>query len=121
MDWYPNALKDYFGPGGHMCHREYWMFVLINIIFIFVLDILGRTFGWERVGGEGILTTIYGALVSIPRWVVWLRCLYDADHLAWRLLVLLIPVVDWPMIIISNCQNGIQRSGHFGPDPKQLS
>lgn len=40
--------------------KEYWMFVLVNIIFTFVLGILDRMFGWERAGGEGILTTIYG-------------------------------------------------------------
>ena len=62
MDWYLNVLKNYFGFGGRARRKEYWMFVLVNIIFTFVLGILDRMFGWERAGGEGILTTIYGVL-----------------------------------------------------------
>lgn len=60
MDWYLNVLKNYFGFGGRARRKEYWMFVLVNIIFTFVLGILDRMFGWERAGGEGILTTITG-------------------------------------------------------------
>ncbi|SUX69205.1 Inner membrane protein yhaH [Citrobacter freundii] len=33
MDWYLNVLKNYFGFGGRARRKEYWMFVLVNIIF----------------------------------------------------------------------------------------
>ena len=36
MDWYLNVLKNYFGFGGRARRKEYWMFVLVNIIFTFV-------------------------------------------------------------------------------------
>lgn len=51
MDWYLNVLKNYFGFGGRARRKEYWMFVLVNIIFTFVLGILDRMLGWERAGG----------------------------------------------------------------------
>ena len=121
MDWYLNVLKNYFGFGGRARRKEYWMFVLVNIIFTFVLGILDRMLGWERAGGEGILTTIYGVLVFIPWWAVQLRRLHDTDRSAWWLLVLLIPIVGWLVIIIFNCQNGTPGSNRFGADPKQLS
>ena len=92
MDWYLNVLKNYFGFGGRARRKEYWMFVLVNIIFTFVLGILDRMLGWERAGGEGILTTIYGVLVFIPWWAVQFRRLHDTDRSAWWLLVLLIPI-----------------------------
>lgn len=121
MDWYLNVLKNYFGFGGRARRKEYWMFVLVNIIFTFVLGILDRMFGWERAGGEGILMTIYGVLVFIPWWAVQFRRLHDTDRSAWWLLVLLIPIVGWLVIIIFNCQNGTPGSNRFGADPKQLS
>lgn len=117
MDWYLNVLKNYFGFGGRARRKEYWMFVLVNIIFTFVLGILDRMFGWERAGGEGILTTIYGVLVFIPWWAVQFRRLHDTDRSAWWLLVLLIPIVGWLVIIIFNCQNGTQGVTASGPIP----
>ena len=62
MDWYLNVLKNYFGFGGRARRKEYWMFILVNIIFTFVLSVLDRMFGWQRTGGEGVLTTIYAIL-----------------------------------------------------------
>ena len=121
MDWYLNVLKNYFGFGGRARRNEYWMFILVNIIFTFVLSVLDRMFGWQRTGGEGVLTTIYAILVFIPWWAVQFRRLHDTDRSAWWLLVLLIPIVGWLVIIIFNCQNGTPGSNRFGADPKQLS
>lgn len=114
-------IKELLWFWGRARRKEYWMFVLVNIIFTFVLGILDRMLGWERAGGEGILTTIYGVLVFIPWWAVQFRRLHDTDRSAWWLLVLLIPIVGWLVIIIFNCQNGTQGSNRFGADPKQLS
>lgn len=97
------------------------MFVLVNIIFSFVLSILDNILGWQRAGGEGVLTTIYGVLVFIPWWAVQFRRLHDTDRSAWWLLILLIPIIGWLVIIIFNCQNGTPGSNRFGADPKQLS
>lgn len=69
MDWYLKVLKNYVGFRGRARRKEYWMFILVNIIFTFVLGLLDKMLGWQRAGGEGILTTIYGILVffsSVP-------------------------------------------------------
>ncbi len=60
MDWYLKVLKNYVGFRGRARRKEYWMFILVNIIFTFVLGLLDKMLGWQRAGGEGILTTIYG-------------------------------------------------------------
>ncbi|VTN11938.1 Inner membrane protein yhaH [Raoultella terrigena] len=39
------------------------MFILVNIILTGVLSIIDKMLGWQRAGGEGILTTIYGVLI----------------------------------------------------------
>lgn len=58
MDWYLKVLKNYVGFRGRARRKEYWMFILVNIIFTFVLGLLDKMLGWQRAGGEGILTTI---------------------------------------------------------------
>ena len=93
MDWYLKVLRNYIGFGGRARRKEYWMFVLVNFILIVVLSIVDKILGWERAGGEGVLTTIYGLLV-------------------------LIPVVGWIIILIFNCQSGTPGENRFGPDSK---
>ena len=94
------------------------MFILVNIIFTFVLGLLDKMLGWQRAGGEGILTTIYGILVFLPWWAVQFRRLHDTDRSAWWVLLFLIPVIGWLIIIVFNCQAGTPGENRFGPDPK---
>ena len=90
------------------------MFVLVNFVLIMVLGIVDKILGWERAGGEGVLTTIYGLLVLLPSWAVLFRRLHDTDRSAWWL----IPIVGWIVILIFNCQSGTPGENRFGPDPK---
>ncbi|HCD7551670.1 TPA: DUF805 domain-containing protein [Citrobacter farmeri] len=119
MDWYINVLRNYVGFGGRARRKEFWMFILVNIIFAFVLGVLDKMFGWQRAGGEGILTTIYAILVFLPSWAVQFRRLHDTDRTAWWLLLLIIPVIGWLVIILFSCQDGTPGENRFGPDPKQ--
>ncbi|MGQ7115500.1 DUF805 domain-containing protein, partial [Escherichia sp. TWPC-MK] len=63
--------------------------------FTFVLGLLDKMLGWQRAGGEGILTTIYGILVFLPWWAVQFRRLHDTDRSAWWALLFLIPFIAW--------------------------
>lgn len=92
MDWYLKVLKNYLGFGGRARRKEYWMFILVNIIFTFVLGLLDAMLGWQRAGGEGVLTTIYGVLIFLPWWAVQFRRLHDTDRSAWWLLFYLSPL-----------------------------
>lgn len=118
MDWYINVLRNYIGFGGRARRKEFWMFVLVNIIFTFVLGVLDKMLGWQRAGGEGILTTIYAILVFLPSWAVQFRRLHDTDRTAWWLLLLVIPVIGWLVILIFNFQDGTPGENRFGPNPK---
>ncbi|HHS1133625.1 TPA: DUF805 domain-containing protein [Salmonella enterica subsp. enterica] len=117
MDWYLKVLKNYLGFGGRARRKEYWMFILVNIIFTFVLGLLDAMLGWQRAGGEGVLTTIYGVLIFLPWWAVQFRRLHDTDRSAWWLLI---PIIGWLIIIAFNCQNGTPGDNRFGPDPKRF-
>lgn len=37
MDWYLKVLKNYIGFGGRARRKEYWMFILVNLILTGVL------------------------------------------------------------------------------------
>lgn len=46
MDWYLKVLKNYLGFGGRARRKEYWMFILVNIIFTFVLGLPAGRHAW---------------------------------------------------------------------------
>ncbi|MDY0971342.1 DUF805 domain-containing protein [Siccibacter turicensis] len=119
MDWYIKVLKNYVGFRGRACRKEYWMFILVNIILTVVLSLVDKMLGWQRAGGEGVLTTLYGIFLFLPGWAVHFRRLHDTDRSAWWLLLLLIPVVGWLVILIFNCQRGTAGANRFGPVPEQ--
>lgn len=118
MDWYLKVLRNYVGFSGRARRKEYWMFVLVNFILTLVLGIVDKILGWDRAGGEGILTTIYALLVFLPSLAVLFRRLHDTDRSAWWLLLILIPIVGWLIILAFNCQAGTPGENSFGSDPK---
>ncbi len=81
------------------------MFILVNIIFTFVLGLLDKMLGWQRAGGEGILTTIYGILVFYHGGQ-FSSAACDTDRSAWWALLFLIPFIGWLIIIVFNCRAG---------------
>ncbi len=121
MDWYLKVLRNYIGFRGRARRKEYWMFILVNIVLTGVLGIVDKILGLQLGGGEGVLTTVYGVLIFLPWWVVQFRRLHDTDRSAWWLLLLLIPVIGWLVIIAFNCQSGTPGENRFGPDPKQVA
>lgn len=118
MDWYFKALKNYVGFSGRARRKEFWMFILVNLVLTGVLSILDKMLGLRIKGDEGLLTTLYGVLVFLPYWAVQFRRLHDTDRSAWWLLLLLIPVVGWLIILAFNCQKGTPGENKFGSDPK---
>ena len=120
MDWYFKVLKNYLGFSGRARRKEFWMFILVNLVLTVVLSILDKMLGLRIAGDEGLLTTVYGVLIFLPYWAVQFRRLHDTDRSAWWLLLLLIPLVGWLIILAFNCQNGTPGENEYGADPKHL-
>ena len=120
MDWYFKVLKNYLGFSGRARRKEFWMFILVNLVLTVVLSILDKMLGLRIAGDEGLLTTVYGVLIFLPYWAVQFRRLHDTDRSAWWLLLLLIPLVGWLIILAFNCQNGTPGENEYGADPKSL-
>jgi uncharacterized membrane protein YhaH (DUF805 family) len=120
MDWYFKVLKNYLGFSGRARRKEFWMFILVNLVLTVVLSLLDKMLGLRIAGDEGLLTTVYGVLIFLPYWAVQFRRLHDTDRSAWWLLLLLIPLVGWLIILAFNCQNGTPGENEYGADPKRL-
>ena len=83
-----------------------------------MLGLLDKMLGWQRAGGEGILTTIYGILVFYHGGQFSSAACARHRPLGVVGTAILIPFIGWLIIIVFNCQAGTPSENRFGPDPK---
>ncbi|RLQ94869.1 DUF805 domain-containing protein [Falsibacillus albus] len=113
MEWYLKVLKNYVGFQGRARRKEYWMYLLINQIIIFILATI------EYFADiDPYLKGIYYLATLLPALGVSLRRLHDTGKSGWWLLVALIPIVGIIVLIIFFCQSSQDGENKYGPNPK---
>ena len=119
MEWYLKVLKNYVGFSGRARRKEYWMFVLFNIIFAVVAMILDNMLGLaSKEYGYGPIYGLYALAVFLPGLAVSVRRLHDIGKSGWWLLIALIPLIGAIVLIIWDVREGDRGDNRFGPDPK---
>lgn len=119
MNWYIQVWKKYAIFGGRARRKEYWFFVLFNIIAVFILafiDALLGTFSQET--GVGLLSGVYSLAVLIPSIAVAVRRLHDTDRVGWWVLIGLIPLIGAIVLIIFFVLDSTPGDNRFGLNPK---
>ncbi len=119
MNWYLKVLKQYADFNGRARRKEYWMFVLFNIIFaicaIFIDNIIGTAIDGI---GYGIIYLLYTLAVFIPGLAVTVRRLHDIGKSGWMILVGLIPFIGGIWLLVLTVTEGNSGANEYGPDPK---
>lgn len=105
MNYYMYVLKNYALFTGRARRKEYWMFVLFNVIISFVIGIVGGIIHLP------ILSTIYNLAVLVPAIAVGIRRMHDTDHSGWWILL---PIVN----LIFACTDSTPGPNRFGENPK---
>ena len=116
MNWYLGVLKKYAVFSGRARRKEYWMFVLFNIIITGVLEIL--LFATNSSVIVTILLGIYGIGVIIPSLAVVVRRLHDTNKSGGFIFISLIPLVGTIILLVFLCQDSTPGENRFGPSPK---
>jgi uncharacterized membrane protein YhaH (DUF805 family) len=122
MNWYLLVLKKYADFNGRARRKEYWMFVLFNIIFavaaMIVDNLLGLTFG---AIGYGVVYLLYAFATLIPGLAVSVRRLHDIGKSGWMILIALIPIIGAIWLIVLMVTDGEPGANQYGPNPKQVA
>jgi uncharacterized membrane protein YhaH (DUF805 family) len=120
MEWMFLPLKRYFEMSGRSRRKEYWMFVLFNVLVGILAAGLDALVGFsmDDNGPFGIVTTL---ALFVPGITVWVRRLHDTDRSAWWILLVFIPILGWIALLVFACQDGTSRSNSYGEDPKNPS
>ena len=118
MNWYFQVLKKYAVFSGRARRKEYWMFVLFNIIFTIVASILDAVLLPTVMGGFGPLYCLYALAVLVPSLAVSVRRLHDVGKSAWFFLVALIPIVGGIWLLVVTCGDSTPGENQYGANPK---
>lgn len=134
MEWYLKVVRDnYANFSGRARRKEFWMFILFNIIISWGLSLLdsmlGFTYQSEPVNVPGMewaadfqkrgyLSGFYSLAVLIPSIAVGVRRLHDIGKSGWNILWWFVCCVGWIYLIYLYIQEGDSGSNEYGADPK---
>lgn len=124
FDYYKDALRKYADFSGRASVREYWMFVVGNLIIGFVGGlgalILAFIIGLGTdIYGLGVLFYVlvvggYGLYIIIPSVSISVRRLHDQDKSGAFYFLTFIPYVGPIVILVFMCLQGNTRSNQYG-------
>lgn len=119
MNWYVKCLKQYADFSGRARRKEYWMFVLFNVLISIALSIVDGVLGFSAEASSiGILGGIYSLAVLIPGIAVCVRRLHDVGKSGWYYLLFLIPIIGAIILLVWFCTEGERSTNAWGEDPK---
>ncbi|MDG2272356.1 MAG: DUF805 domain-containing protein [Halioglobus sp.] len=120
MNWYLQVLNKYTQFDGRSRRKEYWMFILINMVISFILTFVDRLTGTLNPDvGLGLLSGIYTLAVLIPSIAVACRRLHDTGKSGWWLLILIVPLIGWLVLVIFFVQDSQTEENQYGVCPKR--
>ena len=101
VDIYLAVLRKYVEFSGRATRREYWTFILINLVISLILSFIDRSLGFASADtGVGLLSGIYSLAVFLPSLAVMVRRLHDTGRSGWWVLIGLIPFIGWIVLLI---------------------
>lgn len=112
MEWYLKVLKEYANFKGRARRKEYWMFVLVNMIISFVIGFFSGLIDMPMLG------SVYSLVLFLPSLAVGARRLHDINKSGWYLLLMLLPLIGWVWLIILHAKEGDEGPNEYGADPK---
>ena len=121
MEWFLKVLRQYADFNGRARRKEYWMFILFNVIFSFVAMLLDNLLGIaDPVIGYGAIYGLYTLALIIPGIAVAVRRLHDIGKSGWMLLIAFIPLIGAIWLIVLMCTDSNTGENQYGANPKEM-
>jgi uncharacterized membrane protein YhaH (DUF805 family) len=120
MEWYLKAIKNYVGFTGRSRRKEFWMFVLFNLIFSIAAAVLDNVAGLaDPMIGYGPIYGLYALAVLLPSLGVAVRRLHDVGKSGWFILIALVPLIGAIWLIVLYAKDGDPGVNKYGVNPKE--
>ncbi len=122
MKWYIEVMKKYAVFSGRARLKEYWMFVLFNLIFGIAAILLDNLLGTASEDtGYGVIYGLYSLAILLPALAVMVRRLHDIGKSGWWFFISLIPLVGGIWLLVLLATSGQVGDNQYGPDPKAVA
>jgi uncharacterized membrane protein YhaH (DUF805 family) len=127
MDWMLMPLRRYADFSGRSRRKEYWMFLLLQLILYAAVALVALVLfsaddgnaGFGLFSGMGlILFLIIILALFIPTLAVTVRRFHDQDKSGWFVLLNFIPYIGGIIVFVFMCLEGTRGPNRFGDDPK---
>ena len=119
MNWYLEVLKKYAVFQGRARRKEYWFFILFNVLISMALAIIERLTGnFDPATGLGALSGLYALGLMIPGMAVSVRRLHDTGRSGWWLLITFVPVFGAIVFLYFMVLDSNPESNKYGTSPK---
>lgn len=119
MEWYFRVLAKYAVFRGRARRKEYWFYILFNVIFSIILAIVDMSMDtFDPKTGVGLFGTIYAAALILPSMAVTVRRLHDIGRSGWWMLIPIVPILGAILIFAFLVQDSDPGENRFGPNPK---
>jgi uncharacterized membrane protein YhaH (DUF805 family) len=115
MKWFVEAYRKYAVFKGRARRKEYWGFVLLNIIVLVLLINMDHMVN-SPVTDAAIKLFIVASI--LPGLAVSVRRMHDINKSGWFLLITFIPFGNI-FILFSLASEGSKGKNEYGPDPKK--
>lgn len=113
MNWYVSSLKNYVGFQGRARRKEYWNFVLFNLLVSLVVALV------DTVLDTGVLLPLYSLAVLLPSVAVSARRLHDTGRSGLWLLISLVPLVGGIVLLVFMLSDTTPGTNQYGSSPKE--
>lgn len=120
MKCYLGALKKYAVFGGRSTRKEFWCFVLLNLVAYYLLWIVDVSIDFpasKEKGYVGMLGSTFTLAIIIPTVAVSVRRLHDTNRSGWWFLLGLIPFISIVFLVFM-LQDSQSSENQYGPNPK---
>ncbi|HSO46122.1 MAG TPA: DUF805 domain-containing protein [Rhodoferax sp.] len=122
MDWYLGVLKQYAVFKGRARRKEYWFFILFNLIASLLLTLVDfMTGSLDAELGMGLLSGLYSLAILIPSLAVTVRRLHDTGRTGWWLLIGLIPLIGAIVLLVFMLLDSQPGDNEYGANPKGVA
>ena len=124
MNWYLKVLKQYADFKGRARRKEYWMFLLFHLIFVFALVFL-MLFS-ENTSDESpnmvliIILALYFLATIVPSIAVTVRRLHDIGKSGSWYFISFIPYIGGFWLLILTCMDSENKPNKWGENPKGI-
>jgi uncharacterized membrane protein YhaH (DUF805 family) len=112
MDYFIDGVKKYAVFSGRTGRKEFWMYVLFNLIFAIVIGIIANLIKFN------FLSTIYSLALLIPSLAIGVRRLHDTNRSGWWMFIGLIPFIGAIVLIVFYVLESQPGENQYGPAAK---